>query len=672
MAEPLEIVEVRESGGVRAAIVLSLEDRAARLVLPDGREARYPLERIVHHTGVRVAAAGAAGPELARWERDAAASAKGVDLATLHEVLLAESEPGRPASLGDLAALALGRDDGASRAAVHRALAAPNAWFRFDGRRWHALPPEDVERELARQRHAAELAARREGVVAVARRRWSGEEAPWPEDAAKFLRPLRELAVDGEASRAQREASQLLAEIQGTPTAHAPSLSPDGAFEAAVRLGLFHRDENLALLRAGVRLEFEPELLAEAEELARLPLDPERRLDLRALEIVTIDDASTTEIDDGLSFERVPGGVRLGIHVADAAHHVLPGTRVDEEALLRGTSYYVPERSLPMVPPVLGEGAASLVAGADRPALSFFVELTPHAEIRRTEVRESLVRVARRMTYDEAEDVLAGTAAGLGWLREAAALAEALERERLAAGATPIRAPELRIDFDAAGEPLLTLLDPGRPARRLVSEMMILANRVCAELCRDRGLPAIYRKQAPADPSVPRPPLDRYDPVSVARFRRALQRTEVSLEPGPHSGLGLPCYLQATSPIRRYQDLAVHRLVKASLRGQPLPHSRDEMLVIAASTEQSGRTARQVENDTDDYWIARSLEKRVGETLNGVLVRAEERRSWVELPEFARQFPLAPRPDHAPGREVRVRLRSVRTRPPSLTFEELR
>src|SRR5439155_283577 len=126
-------------------------------------------------------------------------------------------------------------------------------------------------------------------------------------------------------------------------------------------------------------------------------------------------------------------------------------------------------------------------------------------------------------------------------------------------------------------------------------------------------LPAIYRKQSPPTGTASPPPRDRIDPVAVFEFRRSLQRTEVSLEPGPHAGLGVPLYFQATSPIRRYQDLAMHRVMKAALRGSPSPYSREELQAIALSTEQAGRRARLVETETDHYWILRYLERRVGD-----------------------------------------------------------
>lgn len=678
MVQPRTIIEVRDAGRVRAAAVLEVRPGRLAVLTPEGREVRISPERVVHETGRRLPD-DARSPEaivaaLRAFEAAADRRTGDVDLAELHAFLLQSAEEDASVRLDavdlpELAPLALGASDAETRAAVHRALAAPNPFFRFTGRHWQALLPAEVERESARLAEARRLERERAAFVHAGRTLLSGGDAVLPEGSEKFLRPLRELAIHGDSATTRKEAGRVFAELTGSDSPSA-GVTPDRAFETLRRLGLFERDQNLAILRAGIAIDFPADVLAEAARAATVPLDLDRRLDLRELEVITIDDAATREVDDGLSLQATPRGVRLGIHIADAAHFVRKGTRLDEEALERATSFYLPGQTIPMLPPAVAEDAASLVEGADRPALSFLVELTPHGEILRTEVAPSAVRVTRRLSYDDCEAILSGTEPEWEWVRELGRLRDELEAARLAAGASPMRAPEVDIKFDAAGDPLIRLIDPGRPARQLVSEMMILANRVAAEWCRDRGLPAVYRRQAPADAGVPVPARDRYDPVAIHRFRRALQRTEVGLEPGPHSSLGLPCYLQATSPIRRYQDLAVHRMLKAAHHGEPLPHSREELQAIAATTEQAGRLARQVEAETDAYWILRALEARQGEVLEGIVLRTDGRRTHVELVEYAHGCSVPARPDHEAGATLALRVRVAQPRRGVLTLEE--
>lgn len=665
---PHALVEIRDAGAARAAAVLSDTDGRLILLLADGRQLRVPRSRVVHEAGALggTTTEPALRQAIADFERDASDRVAAIDLATLHE-LIASDDGAVDLSLSDLATLALGEDSPVCRAAVHRAMAAPNAFFRYTGAAWQAKTRDEVEADLERDRKARELEEERRRFVAAARARLAGGTAELPEGSAKFVRSLRDVAIFGDAARLRREASTIWSEIRGRPQAEPPGA--EDAFDALVALGVLHRDENLPLLRAGVRVEFPPEVLEEAARLAATPID-QGRLDLRGVEIVTIDDVSTLEVDDGISLETTRRGLRIGIHISDAAHLVPAGSLTDDEALQRATSYYLPERSLRMLPPCISERAASLVVGEDRPALSFLVETSPHAEVVGFEIARSVVNVARRMSYEDCETALDG-GPGPAWLRSLDELSRELERIRLDAGATPIRAAEVAIAFDAAGEPIIGLIDPGRPARRLVSEMMILANRLAAEWCRDRGLPAIYRKQPPPTSVVPPPPRDRMDPVAANDFRRTLQRTSVSLEPGAHAGLGVAAYLQATSPIRRYQDLAMHRVIEAALAGRPSPYSREELQGIATSTEQAGRLARQVETETDHYWILRHLERMLNDVVPAVVLRVEDRRTWIELLDFAFVTTIAPRPDHVKGKELHLRVRAAKPRRGLLTLEEL-
>ena len=222
-----------------------------------------------------------------------------------------------------------------------------------------------------------------------------------------------------------------------------------------------------------------------------------------------------------------------------------------------------------------------------------------------------------------------------------------------------------------AGTPTVEVLDPGRPARKLVSEMMILANGLAAKACADRSALAIFRKQGPPNGNVPPPPTDHYDPVSVNAFRRTLQRTVLSLEPGPHAGLGLEAYVQATSPIRRYQDMVVHRIIKAFLAGEKRPYSRDELQVIAEATEAAGRQARQIENATDEFWILRSYEDRIGDILEAIVLRSDHRRTHVELVDSAHRAAITCREGHFAGDQVRLMIRSADARGRSLSLEEV-
>lgn len=678
-ASSLQLVDLRESGEVRAAAVLEKSEGKLRVRLADGRELRLPVARVLDRGGeIEVgdrADGSAVSAAVAAWEAEVRRRGADVDLEELHELLAAERGAGAVVELADVAPLVLGDALPASRAAVHRALARRNPWFRFDGKRWLVRPQADVDKDKAKLELQQRLARERESFVEIARQRLAGSGVDLPPGSEKFLRLLRDVAVEAESAGSRKEAGQLVAEIRGGEAGH---LSAALAFDVLVGLGQFTVHENLDLIRAGVARDFTPEVLAAAEDAAREPVELEAgREDLRELDIVTIDDVGTTEVDDGLSFVERANGFELGIHIADASYFVKKDSLLDEAAFARSTTYYLPGLSIPMLPAVISEQAASLNEGVDRPALSFFVEFTPHGEVVSTRVTPSLVRVDRRMTYDDCEAVLAGEAEApdeerWSWLRRLETLALSLEADRIAAGSTPIRAREVHIRVSEAGDPTVRVLDPGRPARKLVSEMMILANALAAQACAERSALAIFRKQGPPNGNVPAPPTDHYDPVLVNAFRRTLQRTIISLEPGPHAGLGLEAYVQATSPIRRYQDLVVHRIIKAFLADEKRPYSREDLQAVADATEAAGRQARQIENATDEYWILRSYESRVGDILEGVVLRSDHRRTHVELVDSAHRAAIPCREGHFAGDPVGLMIRSADARTRSLSLEEVR
>jgi exoribonuclease-2 len=250
-------------------------------------------------------------------------------------------------------------------------------------------------------------------------------------------------------------------------------------------------------------------------------------------------------------------------------------------------------------------------------------------------------------------------------------IAQALEEERMAAGAVRIAAPEVEARPRPDGTIVLQRIEPDRPGRRLVAEMMILANSLAAAQCIKGHIPAPYRKQAPPDEPVGSLPTDSYDPVAVRRARRAMKRGEVSATPGPHAGLGLRAYLQATSPLRRYQDLVVHRQIAAHLAGRPLPYDQDAVARIAATTEEAERQARLLERARRDYWLLRWLEERTGKTAEAVVIETNARRTDIELSETLLGASIPARADHAPGQRLLLRIERVIPRASFIALREI-
>ncbi len=298
---------------------------------------------------------------------------------------------------------------------------------------------------------------------------------------------------------------------------------------------------------------------------AKLADDREDRLDLTHLPAITIDDEDTTEIDDALTLEAVDGGYRIGIHIADTSHFIDPDSLLDKEAIERGTDIYLPEGKTCLFPEALSENAMSLVAGQDRLAFSYLVDLNPELEVVSTRMALTVIRVAQRLTYPEADQQFQTSQAVWTSLLP---ISERLRSERQQKGAVTLPFPRASVKVTYQdGEPQIKIWSerPDSPSQLVVSEMMILANRLSAEALSSNGIAAIFRSQEPPDVTIP-PDVDT-SPQSLFKLRRHFRRGSVGLDPARHAGLGLDAYLQATSPIRRFSDLVAQRQLKSLLTG---------------------------------------------------------------------------------------------------------
>jgi len=678
---PGALLDFREGEGVLSGVVLREEKGKIVVVTPAGATERITASRIA-----QIAAESGRGPSdpaegAKRAEahaRLAEALARDVELEPLWELLLPE---GGGRSLGDMARIALGRDDGTARGAVLRALLAERLWFQRKDDLWAPRTREAVESmRLQRAREEARAGARLRFVDRARQAlRGSGGPAEPPADADEkaLLDSVIALAVHGGAVPAAKGAQRLVSEIGAT------GITPEEAAFSLVRaLGVFERDENLLILRHEISTGFPQAVIEAAESLASGTAAPsvgESRVDLTGLDIFTIDDSATLDLDDALSVEpQADGALRVGVHIADPAAVIAMGSAVDLDAAARGTSHYLPERRIPMLPPVLSEDICSLKPGEIRRALSVFCTVTADGTLMDTELVLSLVRSRRRWTYAEADEVLARTAGGPAHdpLALLARAAVALERARLAAGATPIAAPEVEVAPGENGELRLVRVDQERPARRLVAEMMVLAGRTVAERAIAERVPVLFRRQASPDEPVVPPPLVPYDPVAVRKARRAMRRSDVSPLPGPHAALGLAAYAQATSPLRRYQDLVTHRQLRALVAGAPPPYSVEDLQRIAAAYEERERASRLAERGSRDYWLLKWIEAGVAAAapgrcvVDGIVTSAEARRTDVELSETLLAANVAARPGHAPGQALRLEVERVSARAGVLNLRE--
>jgi exoribonuclease-2 len=440
-------------------------------------------------------------------------------------------------------------------------------------------------------------------------------------------------------------------------------------FQILVKLGIWDQNENIDLFRFEIPVTFPAEVVESASTLVntktgspQIILGHDERKDLTDVPVITIDGQATLDFDDAISLERVQDGYRLGIHIVDVGHFVKKGDKIDQEALSRGSSIYMPDGKIPMLPACLAEDLCSLKAGELRPAISTMVNLDPSYGIIDYEILPSLIKVKHQYTYydvnqllDELEDIAD--------FRE---IALKFRQTRLYAGALQISLPEINVWIDADGEITVNRINRESPGRMLISELMIMANWLMAKFLKQHGVPAVYRSQ-PA----PKERLFKGDEGSLFQNvmqRRLLNRFILSSEPDHHSGLGLEAYITATSPIRKSFDLVTQRQVRAAL-GKETPYSAaeiDNFINMLAQT--TGNVAR-IQQNRMRYWVLRYLEKCIGQKEEAIVLLAFKKNYRVLLPRYMIEcdLPITSGVELKPEDLIQVTIQRVRARENLLT-----
>jgi exoribonuclease II len=526
--------------------------------------------------------------------------------------------------------------------------------------------------QVSELKHQASVKDRKEqeqqGFVDRINRQLAGEEIPWTDGDKQRLQAIEKFALDPDT--APHSVNDSLAALNIDKTAAA-------AFDLLVKLRLWSSHENLALRRSQAPTYFSNKVdLAMQQVLSSPPIDPDpHRADLTHLKVYTIDDESTTEIDDGLGVEFLPDGrERLWIHIADPTRLLIPGDDLDLEARKRSTTIYLPTGMIPMFPIDLAAGPMSLIQGKVCGALSFGVILDETGAAIDYQITTSTIKPTYRLTYEDVDEMLQLKIQGEPEIHALNRLAILRNKWRHSQGAIEINLPEAQIKV-VGDEVSIDVLEDSR-SRELVAEMMILAGEIGAKYGQTHQLPLPYRGQP--QPELPPEEELMLLPTGVVRssaVRRCMPRSEMGTSPARHASLGLDTYMQITSPIRRYTDLLAHFQIKAHLRGEELPYNGEQLHEMMMAIGTNTYEATMVERQTNRYWTLEFLNRqgtqqvwdaivlrwlREDESLALILLDelgvelAMRLNRWADLGERIRvQIPLAdPRQDVIHVREV--------------------
>lgn len=434
-----------------------------------------------------------------------------------------------------------------------------------------------------------------------------------------------------------------------------------------------------ALLYAqNIRRSFPDKVKEEAKKLEKAAVTEEeaaKRMDLRALPIFTIDSAETKDIDDAISLKETPGGFELGVHIADVSHYVKPGTELDNEAFSRGTSVYYADQVVPMLPKQLSNGICSLNEKEVRLAFSCLMRLNKDGELTDYRFVKTVVRSRVKGVYSEVNALLAGTAPAeiaykyadvasqLPAMHRLYALRTALRKQR---GCMDIESGEVKLILDEDGHCIGVKKREQGESEAMIEEFMLLANQCAAHFARIKQAPFVYRVHEEPNgeklerlhallqacgindrfaAEVPTPKelsaiLDKmrgtpYEKIVHTGMLRCMSKAQYEAEPKGHYGLVLKDYAHFTSPIRRYPDLAIHRILSDMLRGADkaaLEQKYGEFVREASKqASECEVVAMQIERKAEDCYKAEYARRHLGERFEGVISGVTQRGLFVEL-----------------------------------------
>ena len=401
------------------------------------------------------------------------------------------------------------------------------------------------------------------------------------------------------------------------------------------------------------------------------------RRDLRSLQMVTIDGEDAKDLDDAVSLTREGENYCLGVHIADVSNYVQENSALDREALNRGTSVYLVDRVIPMLPHTLSNGICSLNQGEDRLALSCLMKVNKKGEVVSYEIAETVICVDRRMSYTAVRKILEERDPELiqeyeelvPMFQDMQELAAILRKKRRQRGSIDFDFPESKIILDQKGNPVSIEPYERNVATDLIEDFMLLANETVAQHFYWMEVPFLYRthetpdtekieklatfihnfgyhiKIKTSDHEVHPKEIQKLlasiegteEEALIARLAlRSMKQAKYSVECTGHFGLACACYCHFTSPIRRYPDLQIHRIIKEQLRGRlmekRIDHYKEILPEVARQTSRLERRADEAERETDKLKKAQYMKHHIGETLEGIISGITAWGIYVELP----------------------------------------
>lgn len=627
-----ELIAYRKRREPTLGVVLYVHPDKLTVLSEDGKRYEVEPKKIVLLTGITVPET-LTDPEkkleMRRWRRELEEKKDSVDLETLWQCVVEEQET---VSFEEILELYSGTEQVSveQRLLLFWAVDKNTVYLARGEDGYLVRSQDDVSKTLRAAELREEREQRAQAAVNWVRSVLSGE-APSVVDEShgEFLELVERYIIDLDGYERAKEARGFL---------HDAGLKEvESAVEFLIKTGFWEKNDDPESKKIAFHFKHSQRALEEAEAALKVQEDLEGLMDRTDLEVFSVDSETTQDIDDAISFETYEDRVTLGVHISNVAHTVSRGCFLDQGALQRAETVYFPEGREDMFPRELVSRKLSLTAGDPRPALSLFATFRKE-DFTLIDYRfeTTVIRVSKNLAYSEATEIFRQAQ----WGKSLVALTDSLRSGRVDKGAFIVQLPELKIRVGDQDEISIGKDYMDSPAHNVVSECMILMNRLSGDFFCRNEIPALFRSQTQEiDPEARE--LDPEDVLFPVKVIKHLKPSFVTSAPEIHKSLGVACYVQMTSPIRRYMDLIMQRQLISWFEEQNICYSENELEDTNTRASLATREIKNAQRSRHRYWLIRYLLEKDIKGATGYVSSKGYNGFNVYIPEFLIELPLS-------------------------------
>ena len=408
------------------------------------------------------------------------------------------------------------------------------------------------------------------------------------------------------------------------------------ALEFLINIGLWDKNEDPVFKRFAIKKTYSQKVISESSELICKDISYDRFLDITKLELFSIDDENTKDMDDALSVELLNDKTRIGVHISNVTSVIESSSYLDKEALKRGETIYLAEGNISMFPSEVVDKLLTLSEKNIRKAVSLFVTFDADFNISNYEFVQTKIKVKRNISYKEANESFLKSQQGVRLLE----ISRALREKRVKNGAVILQLPTMKIIVDDGNVNSISKYSMTTDSHNVIAEFMVLLNNLAGRYFAENKIPAIFRSQI-ENTSEDINSLDRESDLFPTQVIKFLRPTKITTIAEPHKFLGIDAYVQISSPIRRYLDLVLQRQLISCLDGTGPIYSNTALEKIYSQTEMAVKEKRLIEKSRERYWVLKYLSDNKISELQGIISLVRDKRVTVYIPEYLLDLPIA-------------------------------